>query len=177
MKLGGKQHPVVKWTKILVIFGWFLSILEEEEPWKEVASSNGRGRSEIIRHPFSFSSVYSLDRDNREITSNHSRTNCMVDYIYYSSSSNWPSVKTRGGLELLSTLRLFTDDEATAMGGLPNRIWSSDHFSLMACFSLNWSKLDLESRWKRLTHTDRPNIFYRTDSQIVWSSNQFSLVC
>lgn len=103
--------------------------------WTQVGSTQGIDEM-VVRHPFTFSSVYPLDEKNKAVTSNHANTNCMVDYIFFSAPRDRSSKGTRGRLELLSSLQLFTDEEATEMGGLPNSIWSSDHFSLMASFLL-----------------------------------------
>ncbi|XP_022107510.1 protein angel homolog 2-like [Acanthaster planci] len=102
--------------------------------------------SESIHHPFQLASVHSHGSQPREVTTNHSRTNCTVDYIFYSSAPPKlggmlpempsPPVTYAGELKLLEYLSLLTDQEATDMGGLPNHALSSDHFSLQAKFLL-----------------------------------------
>ncbi|XP_030855355.1 protein angel homolog 2-like [Strongylocentrotus purpuratus] len=96
-------------------------------------------------HPFFFSSVYDHCHGNYEITTNHSSTNCTVDYIFYSesmSSKAGSPYKPLGtpnftsNLSLVKRLTLFTDGEVRAMGGLPNVHWTSDHLSLQATLRL-----------------------------------------
>ncbi|XP_038045877.1 protein angel homolog 2-like [Patiria miniata] len=100
--------------------------------------------SDSIHHPFPLESVHYHDGDVREVTTNHSRTNCTVDYIFFSSSATkikgplgglFPR-RYVGELRLLEYLSLLTDEEASDMGGLPNYDLSSDHFSLQAKFLL-----------------------------------------
>ncbi|XP_033630394.1 protein angel homolog 2-like [Asterias rubens] len=104
--------------------------------------------AESIRHSFPLESVHSHKEGFLEVTTNHSSTNCAVDYIFYSKSGNddeaassrrCPSNRL-GGLKLLGYRSLLTDEEANEMGGLPNHVWSSDHFMLLAKFLLTSGK-------------------------------------
>ncbi|XP_070571025.1 protein angel homolog 2-like [Ptychodera flava] len=125
--------------------------VEEEDGWTEVTSSKHKyGFSNTIKHSYNLKSAYThRTADNQyEVTSNHKRTNCTVDYIFYSVTSNIRDDHNRnysrhhhqhrreGKLKLLARLSLLSDSEATLMGGLPNRNNSSDHFSLLAKFLL-----------------------------------------
>ncbi|XP_002739940.2 protein angel homolog 2-like [Saccoglossus kowalevskii] len=105
--------------------------------------------SETIKHDFNFRSVYTHRTENREneVTTNHDKTNCTLDYIFYSLTARRREEqkhgRTRtfyeryeGPLKLLGKLALFSDSKANKMGGLPNRMISSDHFSLQAKFLL-----------------------------------------
>ncbi|XP_054758783.2 protein angel homolog 2-like isoform X2 [Lytechinus pictus] len=94
-------------------------------------------------HPFLFSSVYDHSHGNTEVTTNHSKTNCTVDYIFYSkhikegsTSKHLGTSNFSGELSLVGRLNLFTDSEVSAMGGLPNLNWASDHLSLQATLRL-----------------------------------------
>ena len=91
--------------------------------------------SSSLTHPFHFHSSYVYNKDSKEVTTNHKKTNCMVDYIFHASENVNHREDTKQ-LRVLSRLSLFTDDEATDMGGLPNAKWSSDHFSLAVKFLL-----------------------------------------
>ncbi|XP_077991188.1 protein angel homolog 2-like [Glandiceps talaboti] len=120
---------------------------EDEDGWEVVIPKGMKHQfSDTIRHNFYFKSVYNhyaLD-NSREVTTNHDRTNCTVDYIFYSTTAEEREVKSRRGvvyfercegkLKLLSRLSLFSDRQASQMGGLPNHKISSDHFSLLATF-------------------------------------------
>ena len=88
--------------------------------------------SSILKHPFQLDSAYPHPEGCREVTTNHTRANSKVDYIFYTSDND----KHIGRLDVLSRLTLFTDREADDMGGLPNTRWSSDHFSLAVQFLL-----------------------------------------
>ncbi|XP_072031481.1 LOW QUALITY PROTEIN: uncharacterized protein [Amphiura filiformis] len=91
--------------------------------------------SSVLDHPFQFNSSYVYNEDSKEVTTNHGRTNCTVDYIFYSSETVCIKEDTKQ-LRILSRLSLFTDEEANEMGGLPNARWASDHFSLAVKFLL-----------------------------------------
>ena len=113
----------------------------EQESWE-------RRFSDSIHHSFHLKSVHSHDSDVIEVTTNHSKTNCTVDYIFYSSSQpnnegasvGLPPMNMMGELKLLGYRSLLTDEQATEMGGLPNHELSSDHFALVAKFLLTAGK-------------------------------------
>ncbi|XP_072173207.1 protein angel homolog 2-like [Diadema setosum] len=101
-----------------------------------------RGR---LLHSFAFSSVYDHHPDNGEITTNHSKTNCTVDYIFYTygglrcngsrhgrASPDADSPKHTSRLVSVNRRALFTGVEVESLGGLPNATCSSDHVSLQA---------------------------------------------
>uniref|UniRef100_T1J976 Endonuclease/exonuclease/phosphatase domain-containing protein n=1 Tax=Strigamia maritima TaxID=126957 RepID=T1J976_STRMM len=81
----------------------------------------------------------------REITTQHSKASCTVDYIFYSikkknnnfsyGTINRQYVK-ENDLKLLATYSLLCDDEVVSFGGLPNCTSPSDHIPLMAKFVL-----------------------------------------
>ena len=101
--------------------------------------------------PLTLASVYNhtvrcpkTGRKDREVSTNHGKTNCTVDYIFYSvkrhstHKQDRPSREER--LELLSRLTLLSDREMDKYGPLPNDVVSADHLLLMAKFSLKISR-------------------------------------
>ena len=111
--------------------------------------SHNKGR---LSHQLNLVSVYPheyINKNNqwsKEVTTNHARTNCTVDYIFYSvddkevtfsSSGSMFSKKIKEGkLRLLEKLELFVDEELNDCGGLPNEYEGSDHIMLFAKFQL-----------------------------------------
>ena len=107
-------------------------------------------------HNLSLKSVYDsyvTDRSNKfynypYVTSNHSKANDMVDFMFYSEEKQWNMWKTEKqrlaeikrqanpAIKCCSRLSLLTDAEMYELGGLPNDIISSDHHMIMAKFIL-----------------------------------------
>ena len=65
----------------------------------------------------------------------------MVDFIFYSRHFFKAQNKfIEGNLKLLNRLLLYTEEQCTAMGNLPNAKCPSDHLSLVAKFLLKVNK-------------------------------------
>ncbi|XP_067136442.1 protein angel homolog 2-like isoform X2 [Centruroides vittatus] len=100
-----------------------------------------------IHHHIKFLSTYKhfCAKGCREITTQHTRANCTVDYIFYSVKDKYSFIKnnklehksvTEGALRLLACYRLLNDTEVKEVGGLPNACQPSDHLSLVNKFLL-----------------------------------------
>ncbi|XP_023219965.1 protein angel homolog 1-like isoform X1 [Centruroides sculpturatus] len=100
-----------------------------------------------IQHHIKFLSTYKhfCAKGCREITTQHTRANCTVDYIFYSVKDKYSFIKnnklehkyvTEGALRLLACYRLLNDTEVKEVGGLPNACQPSDHLSLVNKFLL-----------------------------------------
>ena len=97
-------------------------------------------------HSMNFKSVYShvseaSGRGRRvpEISSQHARCSCTVDYIFYTPC---PAYSVKGvqeeiQLELLARYSLLTSEEIAHTGHLPNATLPSDHLCLIAKFFLH----------------------------------------
>ena len=97
--------------------------------------------SGFIYHHLSLDSVYTHGRrHNTEVTTNHLRANCTVDYIFYtrqqSSNEDNPLNPMPHELRLLNRMKLLTEEEVLRLGGLPNSAMSSDHFLICGTFVL-----------------------------------------
>ncbi|XP_014239930.1 protein angel homolog 2 isoform X1 [Cimex lectularius] len=92
----------------------------------EALHKNAMLEAGVLSHNFNFSSVYNLTEDEKygTATTHHDKW-VTVDYMFYSN------------LRLLSRLRLPTVDECkNFVQPMPNRISPSDHFPLLATFSM-----------------------------------------
>ncbi|KAH9494459.1 Protein angel 2 [Bulinus truncatus] len=112
---------------------------------------NLRKNSGKVFHEMNFNSVYEhfiKDRHGHrltEISSQHEYVSATVDYIFYSCSRKNRDVKRRSKhssssdepLVLLARYRLLTTRDAHKIGHLPNTVFPSDHFCLIAKFMLN----------------------------------------
>ncbi|XP_028398583.1 protein angel homolog 2-like [Dendronephthya gigantea] len=95
--------------------------------------------------PWQFTSVYMhrFPDGTPEVTTCHSKACCNVDYIFYTATGGRGAQTTehkkhvqKGELTLLGRLRLMKKSDFDTMRLLPNRIFPSDHLSLMARFKL-----------------------------------------
>ncbi|GAA6069880.1 protein angel homolog 1 isoform X1 [Tachysurus ichikawai] len=95
----------------------------------------------VICHGFNLSSVYNQNISDTErcaVTTLHSHGAAMVDYIFY-STGGWHARgcdEEEKGLKLLGRLSLPSQDDLWMLNGLPNKIFPSDHLSLLANFQL-----------------------------------------
>ncbi len=108
------------------------SYYEESGPY--VTQSSG-----TIYHNLWLQSVYehfvqSGSKRQHEVTTNHSRASCTVDYIFYSSTETNSSGQDHSRLRLLGRYQLPTDEDMASGDGLPNADLSSDHVILAAKF-------------------------------------------
>nr|XP_057921376.1 protein angel homolog 2 isoform X2 [Doryrhamphus excisus] len=102
----------------------------EDEANRAAANASKRWR---IEHSLNLCSSYQprLMPDGRPaITTCHSRTAMMVDYILYTPGS----LPGGRGLQLLGRLSLVGQPELQEVGGLPNQQHSSDHLPLLVRF-------------------------------------------
>lgn len=107
-----------------------------------------------LSHDLKLTSVYRHDTFvqhhnrsywHREVTTHHGKTNCTVDYIFYSVKNKRTFLKhhrvrthdlEEGKLRLVAKVRLPTEADMVQVGQLPNELVSSDHVMLMAKFLL-----------------------------------------
>ncbi|XP_013067182.2 uncharacterized protein LOC106055465 isoform X1 [Biomphalaria glabrata] len=95
-------------------------------------------------HDLYFKSVYGHSGKDKygnklkEITTQHERVTATVDYIFYSTGmkSIDGSQATNVPLELLARYKLLTTGDMREIGYLPNKMFPSDHFCLIARFLL-----------------------------------------
>ncbi|PAA63552.1 hypothetical protein BOX15_Mlig026040g6, partial [Macrostomum lignano] len=102
----------------------------------------------VLSHQLSFQSAYDYRDSNNlfTITSYTAQDSCTVDAIFYSSGRTSVSNKTAEQTELkptpvpllqcLAQLNLLTPRQLNQIGGIPNRLQSSDHLPLCAQFRL-----------------------------------------
>ncbi|XP_027028452.2 protein angel homolog 1 isoform X2 [Tachysurus fulvidraco] len=94
----------------------------------------------VICHGFNLSSVYNQNISDTErcaVTTLHSHGAAMVDYIFYSTRGGHRGYDDKEkGLKLLGRLSLPCQDDLWMLNGLPNKIFPSDHLSLLASFQL-----------------------------------------
>lgn len=94
----------------------------------------------VLKHDLTLKSCYShYDIDgSSEISTHHDRASSNVDYIFYTPGTEKDNENNIGSkLEVTGTLKLLNEKEIQRFGKLPNGFVSSDHFLLMASFSLS----------------------------------------
>ena len=87
-------------------------------------------QSPTLSHSLNFNSVYPLVDDRTKdafATTDHQQGSSMVDYIFYTRTSE---------LRLKGFRHLLTSSQLAEIGSLPNEHLGSDHLSLQARFSL-----------------------------------------
>ncbi|XP_013782654.1 uncharacterized protein LOC106466894 [Limulus polyphemus] len=94
--------------------------------------------SGLIRHRLNLVSVYTHKTPfgEPEVTTQHSKANCTVDYIFYSVKYKSKNHLKEGPLQLLGWCNLLSEAQMNCIG-LPNAYQGSDHLSLIAKFRLN----------------------------------------
>ncbi|RUS72300.1 hypothetical protein EGW08_019946, partial [Elysia chlorotica] len=115
---------------------------QEDVPFSPPQTNSGRAY-----HSVNFKSVYPHVTEARgrgrgrvmEISSQHDRCSCTVDYIFYTPCSGNSGKGEQGEiqLELLSRYSLLTSEEIACTGPLPNATLPSDHLCLIAQFLLH----------------------------------------
>lgn len=106
--------------------------------------------SGVMRHSFNLMSVYNHALSRKpyepEVTTQHTRASCTVDYIFYSVKNKRTVMEndklihkhvSEMDLKLLGKYSLVSDNEIRSLGGLPNAVCPSDHLPLLAKFSLD----------------------------------------
>ncbi|XP_041351320.1 uncharacterized protein LOC121370259 isoform X2 [Gigantopelta aegis] len=112
--------------------------------------SQGTPASGQIRHSFNFVSSYNhyierLKCRVPEVTTQHRRAACTVDYIFYNvhkkirckDRGRWrPETVQEGKLVLLARYGLMSSREINKLGTMPNQMMPSDHLPLVSQFLL-----------------------------------------
>lgn len=93
-----------------------------------------------LQQPIKFKSAYFPYEDPKAVTTRQDQY-VMVDYIFYSLVySRYLSKFIEGRLKMLGRIQLYSAEECTKMGHLPNEFCPSDHLSLVAKFLLTQRK-------------------------------------
>ena len=96
--------------------------------------------SQVLHQSFGFKSVYNPFEKPKAVTTRQN-SYVMVDYIFYSRYfSKYLSKFIESNLKLLGRTSLYTAQECTEMGHLPNDKCPSDHLCLVAKFLLTRKK-------------------------------------
>lgn len=104
---------------------------EKSEPCKKNETTG------LIHHRLNLVSVYKhvTPFGEPEVTTQHSKANCTVDYIFYSVKYKKKNHFKEGPLQLLGWCNLLSESQMKCVG-LPNAYQGSDHLSLIAKFRL-----------------------------------------
>ncbi|XP_051579158.1 protein angel homolog 1 isoform X2 [Myxocyprinus asiaticus] len=92
-----------------------------------------------LYHSLRLTSAYSHihpDTQSSAVTTLNSEGGAMVDYIFYSTQTNYCGgcTESDGGLKLIGRLSLLPESELWSLKGLPNETFPSDHLSLLVRF-------------------------------------------
>ncbi|XP_059161795.1 protein angel homolog 2-like isoform X4 [Physella acuta] len=126
----------------------YMSVVKERSLEAEIHPERLKVNSGEIFHKMNFISVYPHHRSNRdEITTYHSKSSAVVDYIFYSNQNMEQVEKVDDGgghrlpaapepLTLLARYKLMNYKHVRRIGFFPNSIFPSDHLCLIARFLL-----------------------------------------
>ena len=90
-----------------------------------------------LTQSFGMRSVYKNSIREREVTTKQQNGWVVVDYILYSTNYSEKYQKfIEGDLKLVGKLNLLSAQECQRIGGLPSKMYPSDHLSLLAKFIL-----------------------------------------
>uniref|UniRef100_A0A1B6F7X5 Endonuclease/exonuclease/phosphatase domain-containing protein n=1 Tax=Cuerna arida TaxID=1464854 RepID=A0A1B6F7X5_9HEMI len=109
-----------------------------KEPHQDNSLEDNRFSSGTLYHDFNFQSVYPhTQSDGQREASTHHDNWITVDYVFYSNPKSNEGENRENSLQLLSRLRLPTQDECERfLRHLPNFAFGSDHLPLVGKFLL-----------------------------------------